>query len=245
MTRYKIIIEYIGTHFVGFQKQKNGLAIQEVIETAIYNFSRENVSIFASGRTDTGVHAFGQVAHFDLHKEYDAFAVKKAINHFLKPHLIAIIECEKVSPDFHARFSSIERSYLYRIINRSAPLIIDKNLAWHISEKLDVKKMQEGASFITGTHDFTSFRATQCQAKSPLKTINSINIEQDGVDIKIYVSARSFLHHMVRNIVGVLMLVGVGKWTPKDIQACLIKRDRKHAGMTAPAHGLYFLKADY
>jgi tRNA pseudouridine38-40 synthase len=244
--RYKLTIEYIGTHISGWQFQTHIISVQGILEEAIYHFCGEKVLLHAAGRTDAGVHAVGQIAHVDLSKYYDPYRLMEAINHFAKQHTVGIIACEIANLDFHARFSAKARHYVYRIINRPGRTIIDQERAWWIKHKLDVDKMRESAKYLIGNHDFTSFRAKICQAKSPIRTISKIEIVQTGAEeIRIYVSAPSFLHHMVRNIVGSLVLVGNGKWQPQDIQKALEAKDRAAAGITAPAYGLYFLKVDY
>lgn len=245
MPKYKIIIEYDGSTTCGWQRQENGPSIQQFIEEAIEIFAKEKVTVHAAGRTDAGVHALGQVAHFDLKEEYPAEIVQRAVNHFLKPNPIIIIECNITENDFHARFSAKKRNYKYVIINRRAPSVIEINRAWHIHKKLDVGKMQEAAKFLIGYHDFTSFRALHCQAASPLKTIDEINIYQEDNKIFFTLRATSFLHHMVRNIVGSLAQVGMNKWKIEDIKTALEAKDRSKAGPTAPAHGLYFTKVEY
>lgn len=245
MHRYKIIVEYLGSEFVGWQRQNNGLSIQGLLEDSIYKFSKEQAVIFAAGRTDAGVHAVGQVGHFDLANYRDPYKVMHSINHFVRPYKVAVTNCLIVDGEFHARFSAVARHYVYRIINRSSDLAIDFNRAWLIKKPLDIKALQQGASYLIGTHDFTSFRAKHCQAKSAIKTLSSIEISKSCDEIKIYVSAPSFLHHMVRNIVGTLVLVGLGKWQPQDVKVALDAGRREAAGSTAPACGLYFLRADY
>lgn len=245
MIRYKIILEYLGTDFVGWQKQNNHLSIQECLESAIYQFSKENPVAYASGRTDAGVHALGQVCHFDLSKEYDAKVIIRALNHFLKAYPIVVKNCAIVNSDFHSRFSAISRRYTYKINNGPTPLAIEKDRMWWVRYPLNTLSMQEGANYLIGQHDFTSFRATECQAKSPIKTITNITISQDKDIISIEITAPSFLHHMVRNIVGTLMLVGTNKWLPIDVKYALEAKIRSAAGMTAPACGLYFTSVTY
>ncbi len=245
MPRYKITIEYDGTGTAGWQRQANGSSIQQFIEEAIEQFSKEKVFVYASGRTDAGVHALGQVAHFDLELEHPEYVVQRAVNHFLKPNKIILIDCQIVDNEFHARFSAKKRNYKYVITNRSTPSVLDLNRTWHIRQKLDIDKMQEAANFLIGSHDFTSFRALHCQAQSPVKTIDEIKIYSEGEKIFFTLRATSFLYHMVRNIVGSLVLVGLGKWQPEDIKIALEARDRGKAGPTAPACGLYFTKVEY
>jgi len=245
MPRYKIIIEYDGTNISGWQRQPDTSSIQQFIEDAIESFSQEKVIVHAAGRTDAGVHAIEQVAHFDLKKKFTTYIVQTAINHFLRPNLIVILSCDIVDDSFHARFSAIKRHYRYEVLNRRAPTALGVNKIWHIRESLDINNMQEAANILVGSHDFTSFRAAQCQGKSPLKTIDEISIYREGEKIIFIVRAKSFLHHMVRNIVGTLILVGTGKWRVDDISKALEAKDRRRAGPTAPACGLYFTKIDY
>lgn len=246
MPRYKCTIEYCGTKFSGWQKQQEHVStVQQAIEEAITKLTNENPRLHVSGRTDAGVHAFAQVAHFDIIKKIDTETVKSALNFHIRPHEISIIEVQKTDEKFHARFSAKKRYYVYKIINRRSPLAIDNKRAWHVSVVLDVDAMQKAANFMLGEHDFTSFRDSQCQAKSPIKTIDEIRIEQNGELIEIHVSAQSFLHHMVRNIVGTLKYVGDGKWQPEYVKEIIAQKNRCAAGPTAPAHGLYFVKVDY
>lgn len=245
MPRYKITTEYEGTGISGWQFQNNGNSIQQYLEEAILKFSKEQVTVHGSGRTDAGVHALAQIAHFDLEKEYQVHVIQRGINHFLKPNKIIIINCEIVDNEFHARFSAKKRHYQYIVLNRLVPSVLLENKAWHVKEKLDVNKMQEAANLLLGLHDFTSFRATHCQALSPVKTIDEIKIESQDDKIIFYLKAPSFLHHMVRNIVGTLVLVGKGKWQVQDVAKALAAKDRKASGPTAPAQGLYFVKVQY
>lgn len=244
--RYKILIEYCGQNYYGWQKQDQLPTIQQEIESAIYAFSKQEVEVYGSGRTDAGVSAIGQVAHFDISGEFDTYKLTGSINHFLKGKNIGIKHVEKVSADFHARFSAKSRQYVYKILNRNAVPILDANSKTWIKRPLDIIKMQEAAKFLIGQHDFSSFRASICQAKSALKTLDSIEIVKiDAENIELYFSAQSFLHHMVRNMVGSLLLVGNGKWEPIDVKNALIAKSRAKAGPTAPAQGLYFLKVNY
>lgn len=245
MNRYKLLIEYAGTNLAGWQRQANAISVQQVIEEAIEKFTGSSAVLFAAGRTDAGVHATGQVAHFDLAINLEPYKIMQAINHFTKDYPVAVVDCEQTDSDFHARFSAKARHYLYRIINRNGKIVLDLNRAWWIKPRLNVSAMQEGAEYLIGMHDFTSFRASHCQARSPIKTLSKIEIRAAGPEIHFHLSAPSFLHHMVRNIVGSLVLVGLGKWQPNDIKAALYKKDRAAAGPTAPAHGLYFTGVDY
>lgn len=245
MPRYKITIEYDGTGLAGWQRQDDMPSVQQHIEEAIEKFSSEKSSLFAAGRTDAGVHARGQVAHFDLQKNFPPHQILGGINFHIKPMAISVLLAEEVPGDFHARFTAKKRYYRYRIINRISPLTIDRDYAWRIKETLDEKAMHEAAQILVGKHDFTSFRASECQAKSPVKTIDEIKITRAGDEIFIDISALSFLHHMVRNIAGTLRLVGGGKWSAEDLKNALAAKDRSRTGPTAPAHGLYFMRVEY
>lgn len=245
--RYKIVIEYDGTDLLGWQKQLDGLSVQEYLEKAIYGFLQQTTEVYGAGRTDAGVHALAQVAHFDLESPVDEFKIREAMNAHLRTMEapVSILNVEAVDNDFNARFSAKGRSYIYRITNRRAPLVLDKNRSWWVYVPLDVEKMREGAKFLLGNHDFSSFRAAKCQAKSPIKTLDKIDIEQNGENITFYVEARSFLHHQVRNMVGTLKMVGDGHLKPEDIKNILESKDRTKAGPTAPAQGLYLSKIMY
>lgn len=243
--RYKLIIEYDGTSYIGWQKQKIGASVQEVVEKAISGISGESVELVASGRTDAGVHALAQVAHFDLVRAKSAFRMLVGLNHYLRGTNVAVIKCEQVNNDFHSRFSARLRHYQYRIISRTAPLTLNKNRAWHIPHLLDFPAMEKAARHLIGQHDFSSFRDAECQAQSPIKTIENIVLFKEGDSIKINISAKSFLHHMVRNIVGTLVFVGRGKLKVEDMKIILEAKDRKKSGPNAPAGGLYFLGVDY
>ena len=245
--RYKIVIEYDGTDLLGWQKQLDGPSVQEYLEKAIYGFLQQTTEVYGAGRTDAGVHALAQVAHFDLELPIDEFKIREAMNAHLRTMEapVSILNVEAVGDDFNARFSAKGRSYIYRITNRRAPLVLDKNRSWWVYVPLDVEKMREGAKFLLGNHDFSSFRAAKCQAKSPIKTLDKIDIEQNGENITFYVEARSFLHHQVRNMVGTLKMVGDGHLKPEDIKNILESKDRTKAGPTAPAQGLYLSKIMY
>lgn len=243
--RYKILIEYDGTPFHGWQIQKGLLSIQGLLQEAIYKFSLERVTLYGAGRTDAGVHALGQVAHFDLHKNWLPDTISDALNHYLKPHPIIVLNTELVEQNFHARFSAISRSYIYRILNRRAPPSIDANRVWHIPEVIDINKIEAASQYLIGTHDFSSFRSKQCQAKSPLKSIEQIKITSQEDEIRIFLEARSFLHNQVRIIVGNLRKVGNGKWEADKINQILQARDRCFADATAPAQGLYLYRIRY
>ena len=247
MMRYKIVIEYDGTNLVGWQKQLDGQSVQGFLERAVYAFCQEDTEVHGAGRTDAGVHALAQVAHFDLEKNVDEFTLCEAMNAHLRKMdaPICILAAEKVNDEFHARYSAKGRSYIYRITNRRAPLILDKNRSWAVGVPLDIEKMRIGAKFLIGNHDFTSFRAAKCQATSPIKTIDVVEIHREGDNINFLVEARSFLHHQVRNIVGTLEMVGDGRLKPEDIKTILEAKNRSSAGATAPACGLYLNKIVY
>jgi tRNA pseudouridine38-40 synthase len=245
MYRYKLTIEYDGTGLAGWQRQADAPSVQQYLEEAIEKFARQPVRLHVAGRTDAGVHAFGQVAHFDMTKQMPSSKVLGAINYHIRPNKIAVIDCEEVTEDFHARFGAKKRYYVYRIINRREPLALEAGRAWFVPVELDVKKMRQAAAYFIGQHDFTSFRASQCQSNSPIKTIDELRIEQNEDLIEIYVSAKSFLHHMVRNMTGALKFVGECRWEAEKIPQTLEACDRSAGAVTAPAHGLYFIKVDY
>ena len=245
MPRYKLTIEYDGTPYSGWQVQENGPSVQGRLREAIRAFSSEDVIPRGAGRTDAGVHATGQVAHIDLVREWPADTVAKAMNFYLRPDPVAILACEAVSETFDARFSAKARHYLYRIVNRRAPLALETNRAWRVLYPLDTAAMSEAAAHLIGRHDFTTFRAAGCQAKSPLRTLDVLSVERVGEAIEIRASARSFLHHQVRSMVGSLKLVGEGRWTPQALREALDARDRRRCGAVAPAYGLYLTRVDY
>lgn len=245
MQRYKLTIEYDGTPFSGWQRQDDRPSVQQAMEDAIAQYTQQALTLTCAGRTDAGVHAFGQVAHVDLPEAREEFSVRQGINFYLVGQPVSVVKAEKVSDTFHARFDAVKRHYEYRVLNRPSSPAIDHMRVWHVHQPLDVESMRAGAAFLVGSHDYTSFRATECQSKSPLKSIDSIDIVQAGEHISIVLTARSFLHHQVRNIVGTLSLVGLGKWQPEQVQVALEAKDRGAAGPTAPAHGLYFMQVDY
>lgn len=245
MTRFKLTLEYDGGGFVGWQRQENGPSVQQAVEEAVRAFCGETVTVHGAGRTDAGVHALGQVAHLDIAKRVTADTVRDALNFHLKPAPIAVLRAEAVGEDFHARFSATGRAYLYRIVNRRAPLTVDRGRAWQVLPPLDAEAMQAAAELLIGRHDFTSFRAALCQAKSPVKTLDRLDVTRTGEEVRIAAHARSFLHHQVRNMVGSLKLVGEGKWAPARVAAALAARDRAAAGPTAPAEGLYLTEVRY
>ena len=245
MTRYRLLLEYDGGGFVGWQRQANGPSVQESVERAVHGFCGETVTVFGAGRTDAGVHALGQVAHVDIARPTDADTVRDAINAHLRPLPVVVLAAEAVPAAFHARFSAVERAYLYRIVNRRAPLALAHGRAWHVPGPLDAVAMHEAAQVLVGRHDFSTFRASLCQAKSPVKTLDLLSVARDGEEIAVRARARSFLHHQVRNIVGTLKLVGEGKWTREDVAAALAARDRAKGGPTAPPEGLYLTEVAY
>jgi tRNA pseudouridine38-40 synthase len=245
MPRYKLLIEYDGTPFVGWQLQHNGMSVQGVLETAVAAFCGEHVHVQGAGRTDAGVHAVGQVAHVDLARAWEADTVRDAINAHLRPRPVAVLTAEPVADGFDARFSARQRHYLYRIVNRRADLALDVRRAWRVARRLDAKAMHAAAQLLVGKHDFTTFRATECQAKSPVKTLDRLDVERQGEELRVHASARSFLHHQVRSMVGSLVEVGDGRWSEGDLAGALAARDRKACGPVAPPDGLYLLKVDY
>lgn len=245
MPRYRTTIEYDGTPFVGWQVQAAGRSVQGALQEAIGKLTGEVVGVRGAGRTDSGVHALGQVAHFDIERDWDPDVVRNALNFHLKPEPVAIVDCTVVSRDFDARFSARARHYMYRILARRAPPALDRHRVWWVNRPLDVAGMTEAAGTLVGRHDFTTFRAAACQAESPVKTLDVLRIEAIGEEVVIRASARSFLHHQVRSMVGSLKLVGEGRWSPADIEQALAARDRAACGPVAPAHGLYFVRVDY
>jgi tRNA pseudouridine38-40 synthase len=245
MPRYKLTLEYDGTPYVGWQMQENGASVQGRLADAIKSFSGEDSIPRGAGRTDAGVHALGQVAHFDLVKDWAVDKVRDALNALLRPDPISVLACEHVAPDFDARFSAKARHYLYRIIDRRSPLALERMRAWGVFRPLDAKAMDEAAQVLIGHHDFTTFRSTECQAESPEKTLDRLTASRHGEIIRVEASARSFLHNQVRSLVGSLKLVGEGKWTARDLEAALAAKDRARCGPVAPAHGLYLVKVDY
>jgi tRNA pseudouridine38-40 synthase len=245
MPRYRLVIEYHGQPFVGWQIQANGPSVQGVLTAAVAAFSGEQVTVYGAGRTDAGVHALGQVAHFDLIRDWRCDRVRDALNAQLRPHPIAVLEVETVADSFDARFSAIRRHYVYRIVNRRADLALDRGRAWRVPARLDAAAMHEAAQLLVGRHDFTTFRSAECQAKSPQKTLDRLAVERHGEEIDIAASARSFLHHQVRSMVGSLVCVGTRKWRVDDMAAALAARSRSACGAVAPPEGLYLVKVDY
>ena len=238
-------MSYVGTRFAGWQVQPGCPTVQGILEERIGRMLQEPVRIAGAGRTDAGVHALGQVGHVDLAKEWDEDTVRDAVNAHLRPHPVAIINAEWVDNSFDARFSAIRRHYLYRIANRRADLALDRGRAWRIAKPLDARAMQAAAQRLVGRHDFTTFRNVECQAKSPVKTLDQLDVNRAADDIQVLASARSFLHSQVRSMVGALALVGEGKWTADDVSVALAKRDRAACAPVAPPDGLYLAKVDY
>ncbi len=245
MPRYKLTIEYDGGPFVGWQRQANGLSVQQAIEEAVLAFSGETVVVKGAGRTDTGVHALGQVAHIDLSRDWPADTVRDAVNAKLRPAPVTILKAEVVSDGFDARFSAVKRHYLYRILDRRAPPALDRGRVWHVPARLDTEAMHAAAQALVGLHDFTTFRAAECQARTPVKTLDRLDVSREGGEIAIRASARSFLHSQVRSMVGALKKVGEGRWPVGEVGAALAARDRTRAGPVAPPEGLYLVAVDY
>jgi tRNA pseudouridine38-40 synthase len=245
MPRYKLTIEYDGTPFVGWHVQGIGTSVQGVLAEAIERMSGERVMAYGAGRTDAGVHARGQVAHIDLSRQWGPETVRDALNAHLRPHPVAVLAVEQVDASFDARFSAKRRHYLYRIINRRADLALDRNRAWRVTRPLDDEAMHAAAQCLVGRHDFTTFRAAECQAKSPIKTLDRLDVIRVGEVIEVRAAARSFLHHQVRSMVGSLVLVGQGKWTADDLSSALAARNRNACGPVAPPEGLYLVAVEY
>jgi len=245
MPRYKLTIEYDGSPFVGWQAQTNGNSVQQVLEAGFKGFCGEDIKVYGAGRTDAGVHALGQVAHVDLPRETACDTLRDAVNAHMRPHPVAIVEAEAVADDFEARFSAVKRHYMYRIVNRRAPLTLDKGQAWLVHKPLDAGAMHEAAQALVGHHDFTTFRSVQCQAKSPVKTVDEITVSRYADEIEVICRARSFLHNQVRSFVGTLKMVGEGKWTRRGVEKALAAADRSACGPVAPPDGLYLLQVDY
>ena len=245
MPRYKLTIEYDGTPFVGWQRQANGRSVQQAVEEALQRLSAEEPTLRGAGRTDAGVHALGQVAHFDLEREWSGDKLRDGLNAHLRPEPIAILAAELVANGFDARYSAIRRHYSYRILLRRAPPVLDRGRVWHVARALDAVAMHRAAQRLVGTHDFTTFRSTECQAKSPVRTLDLLDVLKSGDELVVNATARSFLHNQVRSLVGSLKLVGEGKWSADDIALALEARDRKASGPVAPPDGLYLMRVDY
>ena len=245
MTRFALTVEFDGRPFMGWQRQAHGPSVQQAIEDAAFSITGERSVVHAAGRTDAGVHGLAMRAHLDIEKPITPFRLMEGLNALLRPDPVAILACEIVQDDWHARFSCIGRSYVYRIANRRAPLTLEAGLAWRVVQPLDDAAMQDAAQILVGHHDFTTFRSVQCQSASPVKTLDRLDVERQGEHVLIHAAARSFLHHQVRSMVGCLALVGMGKWQARDMQAALEARDRQALGLNAPPDGLYFVRASY
>jgi tRNA pseudouridine38-40 synthase len=245
LTRFALTVEFDGRPFMGWQRQDHGPTVQQAIEDAAFNVTGERAAVHAAGRTDAGVHGLGMRAHLDIERTITPFRLMEALNALIRPNPVAILDCVEVPNDWHARFSCLARHYEYRILTRRAPLTWEKGLAWRIPQPLDVDAMARGAARLVGRHDFTTFRSAHCQADSPLRTLDRLEVVANGERISVFASARSFLHHQVRSMVGCLGLVGQGKWSPDDMTNALEARDRNALGLNAPSDGLFFLRADY
>lgn len=245
MTRFALTVEYDGRPFMGWQRQDHGPSVQQAIEDAAFVVTGETVVVHAAGRTDAGVHGLGMRAHLDIDREITPFRLMEALNARLRPHPVAVLDCIAVADDWHARFSCLARHYEYRIVTRRAPLTWEKGLAWRIPAKLDARAMHEAAQLLVGRRDFTTFRSAHCQSESPVKTLDRLDVSRDGDRLLVHASARSFLHHQVRSMVGCLGLVGQGKWSARDLRDALEARDRSRLGLNAPPDGLFFVRADY
>jgi tRNA pseudouridine38-40 synthase len=245
MTRFRLTVEFDGAPFMGWQRQAHGPSVQQAIEDAVFAVTGEQVAVHAAGRTDAGVHALAMAAHVDIAKPIAPFRLMEALNARLRPDPVAILACEVVAEDWHARFSCIGRSYLYRIANRRAPLTLDLGRAWRIARALDADAMHDAAQILVGRHDFTTFRSVHCQSDSPVKTLDVLDVRRKGEEVWVEAAARSFLHHQVRSMVGCLALVGQGQWSADDLRAALAAADRAALGLNAPPDGLYFVAARY
>lgn len=245
MTRFALTIEFDGRPFMGWQRQKHGPSVQQALEDAVTRITGEAAAVHGAGRTDAGVHGIAMRAHVDIEKPIGAFRLMQALNAQLRPAPIAILACEEVDADWHARFTCIGRAYEYRIINRRAPLTWDKGLCWQVARPLDAEKMHAAAQILVGLHDFTTFRSVHCQSESPVKTLDRLQVSRHGDEVIIEAAARSFLHHQVRSMVGCLVLVGEGKWSANDLEHAMLAADRAALGFNAPPDGLFFVEARY
>jgi tRNA pseudouridine38-40 synthase len=245
MPRYRLTLEYDGAPFVGWQRQQNGPSVQEALEGAVFAFCGETATAIAAGRTDAGVHAAGQVVHFDLARSVETDTLRDALNAHLRPQPIAVLDAERAPDDFHARFSAVARHYRYCILNRRAPPALLRGRAWHVPRPLDAEAMNDAAQALVGRHDFTTFRSAECQARTAEKTLDRLSVAREGACVVIEASARSFLHHQVRSMVGTLKLVGLGTWTRRDLEQALAARDRTACGPVAPPEGLTLMRVDY
>lgn len=245
MPRYKLVVEYDGTPYSGWQYQENARSIQAVVERAIEAFCGHPVRLHCAGRTDAGVHATHQVVHVDLEREFRTDTIRDATNAHMRDDLVVVVSATAVSEAFHARLSAVKRHYTYRILNRMAPPTFDRTRVWHVRQRIDVARMQEAADVLVGHHDFTTFRASQCQAKSPMKTLERLDVERHGDEVQVHAASRSFLHNQVRSMVGTIVLAGIGRWSVGDVRAALEARDRTRCGALAPPWGLYFVGVEY
>lgn len=245
MTRFALTIEFDGRPFMGWQRQPHGASVQGAIEDALYTITGETATVHAAGRTDAGVHGLAMRAHVDLEKALTPFRLMEALNARLRPRPIAVLACEAVADDWHARFSCVGRSYEYRIVNRRAPLTFERGLAWQVPQPLDASVMAEAAQVLVGKHDFTTFRSVHCQAASAVKTLARLDVRRTGDRVIVEAAARSFLHHQVRSMVGCLVLVGLGRWSVERLRGALAAADRAQLGLNAPPDGLFFVAADY
>jgi tRNA pseudouridine38-40 synthase len=245
MPRYRLTLEYDGGPFVGWQRQDKDASVQGALEEAIEKLSGARVTVTGAGRTDAGVHALGQVAHFDLEKNFEPGKIRDGLNHHLRPAPIVVLDAAIADAEFHARFSATARHYLFRILNRRSPPALEAGKVWHVSTKLDAESMANAAQALVGQHDFTTFRAAECQAASPVKTLDKLQVSQRGEEIHIEASARSFLHHQIRSFAGSLKLVGEGKWSRRDLEKALEAKTRAACGPVAPPDGLYLIRVDY
>ena len=245
MTRFRLTVEYDGGPFMGWQRQAHGPSVQQAIEEAVETITGEAATVHAAGRTDAGVHAVAMAAHVDIAREIAPFRLMEGLNALLRPQPVAVLAAETVADDWHARFSCSGRRYLYRIVNRRAPLALEAGKAWQVAVPLDAEAMDEAARLLVGRHDFTTFRSAHCQSESPVKTLDRLEVTRSGDRIEVHAAARSFLHHQVRSMVGCLSLVGRGKWSAADLRAALEARDRAALGYNAPPEGLYFVEATY
>ncbi|PCG08813.1 tRNA pseudouridine(38-40) synthase TruA [Sphingomonas ginsenosidimutans] len=245
MTRFALTVEYDGRPFMGWQRQAHGPSVQQAIEDAAATITGETVTCHAAGRTDAGVHALGMRAHVEIAKPIEPFRLMEALNARLRPAPVAVLACETVPDDWHARFSCLGRAYEYRIANRRAPLTVEKGLAWQVPQPLDAGAMHEAAQLLVGRHDFTTFRSAHCQSASPVKTLSRLDVARDGDRVTVRAAARSFLHHQVRSMVGCLAMVGMGRWTCDDLADALAAADRQRLGLNAPPDGLFFVEAVY
>lgn len=245
MTRFALSLEFDGTPFFGLQRQAHGPSVQQAVEDAVHATTGETVTLHAAGRTDAGVHALAMTVHVDISKQIDAFRLMEALNYHLRAVPVAVLACEVKPDDWHARFSCVGRAYEYRIANRRAPLTLEANRAWQVPQPLDAEAMHRAAQALVGRHDFTTFRSVHCQAQSPEKTLDRLDVSRENDHVIVRTAARSFLHHQVRSMVGCLALVGMGRWREAQVGEALAARDRQALGLNAPPHGLYFVRAVY